>query len=114
MDKDKAIKEIKQLKELLDDGILTQDEYDLKSADLKKIILDSENKKIGDKKTQKEYWEKKADEKTKAASPIKSSNAIKQSSLITEKHFKQQATLNLPSINTKSIFFCSSSDNFNM
>tara|TARA_B100001250_G_scaffold99043_1_gene83172 strand:- start:708 stop:818 length:111 start_codon:yes stop_codon:yes gene_type:complete len=36
MDKDKAIKEIKQLKELLDSGILTQDEYDTKSADLKK------------------------------------------------------------------------------
>ena len=76
MDKDKAIKEIKQLKELLDSGILTQDEYDVKSADLKKIILDSENKKNGDKKTQKEYWEKKADEKTKATSPIKSSNAV--------------------------------------
>jgi hypothetical protein len=72
MEKDKAIKEIKQLKELLDDGILTQDEYDVKSADLKKIILDSENKKIGDKKTPKEYWEKKADEKTKAASPTES------------------------------------------
>ena len=41
MDKDKAIKEIKQLKELLDSGILTQDEYDVKSADLKKIILAS-------------------------------------------------------------------------
>ena len=76
MEKDKAIKEIKQLKELLDDGILTQDEYDVKSADLKKIILDSESKKIGDKKTQKEYWEKKADEKTKTVSPTKSSNAI--------------------------------------
>ena len=76
MDKDKAIKEIKQLKELLDSGILTQDEYDVKSADLKKIILDSENKKNGDKKTQKEYLEKKADEKTKATSPIKSSNAV--------------------------------------
>ena len=36
MDKDKAIKEIKQLKELLDSGILTQDEYGVKSADLKK------------------------------------------------------------------------------
>lgn len=76
MDKDKAIKEIKQLKELLDEGILTQNEYDVKSADLKKIILDSEIKNIGDKKTEKEYWEKKADEKTKAVSPIKSSNAI--------------------------------------
>lgn len=45
MKKDEAIKEIKQLKELLDSGILTQDEYNDKSADLKKIILDSEKKK---------------------------------------------------------------------
>lgn len=44
MHKDDAIKEIRQLKELLDSGILSQDEYDVKSADLKKIILDSEKK----------------------------------------------------------------------
>ena len=37
--KDKAIKEIKQLKELLDSGILTQEEYNKKAAALKKIIL---------------------------------------------------------------------------
>tara|TARA_X000000950_G_C13807196_1_gene616089 strand:- start:257 stop:367 length:111 start_codon:yes stop_codon:yes gene_type:complete len=36
MDKDIAIKEIKRLKDLLDSGSLTQDEYDVKSADLKK------------------------------------------------------------------------------
>ena len=36
MNKDEAIKEIKQLKELLDSGILTQEEYDYMSADLKK------------------------------------------------------------------------------
>ena len=44
MDKDEAIKEIKQLKELLDSGILTQDEHDVKSAELKRVILDSEKK----------------------------------------------------------------------
>ena len=62
MKKDEAVKEIKQLKELLDDGILTQDEYDKKSAELKKIILDSKDKKIDNSKSQKEYWEKKAEE----------------------------------------------------
>ena len=62
MNKDEAIKEIKQLKELLDSGILTQEEYDVKSADLKKIILDSEKKKDEplESKKEKEYWEKKA------------------------------------------------------
>ena len=39
MDKDKAIKEIKQLKELLDNGILTQEEYDKKSSDLKNYLF---------------------------------------------------------------------------
>jgi hypothetical protein len=62
MDKDKAIKEIKQLKELLDSGILTQEEYDKKSADLKKIILDSENKKNESSEIEKEYWEQKVKE----------------------------------------------------
>ena len=62
MDKDKAIKEIKQLKELLDSGILTQNEYDAKSADLKKIILDSENKKNESSEIEKEYWEQKVKE----------------------------------------------------
>ena len=38
--KDEAILQIKKLKELLDLGIITQDEYDLKSEELKKIILD--------------------------------------------------------------------------
>jgi S1-C subfamily serine protease len=37
--KDEAINEIKQLKELLDSGILTQEEFDKKAAELKKIIL---------------------------------------------------------------------------
>ena len=37
--KDEAIKEVKQLKELLDSGILTQEEFDKKAAELKKIIL---------------------------------------------------------------------------
>ena len=37
--KDEAIKEVKQLKELLDSGILTQEEFDKKGAELKKIIL---------------------------------------------------------------------------
>ena len=66
MDKDKAIKEIKQLKELLDSEILTQNEYDAKSADLKKIILDSENKKIepSESKKEKEFWLQKAIEKS--------------------------------------------------
>ncbi len=36
MDKDIAIKEIKRLKDLLDSVSLIQDEYDVKSADLKK------------------------------------------------------------------------------
>lgn len=36
---DDAINEIKELKELLDSGILTQEEYDAKAAELKKIIL---------------------------------------------------------------------------
>jgi hypothetical protein len=37
--KEKAIKELKQAKELLDMGIITQDEYDKKAAQLKLIIL---------------------------------------------------------------------------
>ena len=37
--KDQVIKEIKQLKELLDLGILSKSEYDKKAKDLKKIIL---------------------------------------------------------------------------
>ena len=69
MDKDKAIKEIKQLKELLDSGILTQNEYDVKSADLKKIILDSENKKDEPSETEKEYWEKKSENKSQINPP---------------------------------------------
>lgn len=36
-----AIKKIKELKELLDMGILTQDEFDSQALDLKKIILDN-------------------------------------------------------------------------
>jgi len=66
MRKDEAIKEIKQLKELLDSGILSQDEYDTKSADLKKIILDSEKKKDEplESKKEKEYLEKKAENKS--------------------------------------------------
>jgi hypothetical protein len=36
---DKAINEVKQLKELIDSGILNQDEFDKKAAELKKIIL---------------------------------------------------------------------------
>ena len=39
--KDEAIKEIKQLKELLDSGILTKNEYNKKASELKKIILDN-------------------------------------------------------------------------
>ncbi len=39
MKRSQAIKEIKQLKELLDSGVLTQDEYDEKAGDLKKIIM---------------------------------------------------------------------------
>lgn len=62
MNKDEAIKEIKQLKELLDTGILTQEEYDKKSSDLKKIILDSPDKKNELSKSEKEYWEQKAKE----------------------------------------------------
>ena len=45
MKKNKAIEEIKQLKELLDSGIITQDEYDAKSVELKKIILDLDKNK---------------------------------------------------------------------
>lgn len=77
MNRDEAIKEIKQLKELLDSGILTQDEYDVKSADLKKIILDSE-KKIDEPsggKKEKEYWEQKAKEKPKTESTLKPTKA---------------------------------------
>lgn len=37
--KEEAINEIKQLKELLDSGILSQEEFDKKAAELKKIIL---------------------------------------------------------------------------
>jgi hypothetical protein len=37
--KEKAIEEIKKLKELLDMGILTQEEYDKKAESLKKILL---------------------------------------------------------------------------
>ena len=37
--KEEAINEVKQLKELLDSGILNQEEYDKKAAELKKIIL---------------------------------------------------------------------------
>lgn len=62
MNKDEAIKEIKQLKELLDTGILTQEEYDKKSSDLKKIILDSQDEKNELSKSEKEYWEQKAKE----------------------------------------------------
>lgn len=39
LSKEKAINEVKQLKELLDSGILTQEEYDKKASVLKKIIL---------------------------------------------------------------------------
>ena len=39
--KGEAIKEIKQLKELLDSGILTKNEYNKKASELKKIILDN-------------------------------------------------------------------------
>ena len=76
MNKDEAIKEIKQLKELLDSGILTQEEYDVKSADLKKIILDSEKKKDepSESKKEKEYWEKKAEHKLQAKTLINSKN----------------------------------------
>ena len=75
MNKDEAIKEIKQLKELLDSGILTQEEYDSKSADLKKIILDSENKDEPlDGNKEKEFWEQKAKEKLQAKTLINSKN----------------------------------------
>lgn len=70
MDKDKAIKEIKQLKELLDNGILTQEEYDKKSSDLKKIILDSQDEKNELSKSDKEYWEQKVKEKSNTEKEI--------------------------------------------
>ena len=38
--KEKAIKQLKELKELLDLGILTQEEFDKKAVSLKKIILE--------------------------------------------------------------------------
>mgnify|MGYP001172209630 CR=1 FL=1 len=44
MKRSQAIKEIKQLKELLDSGVLTQDEYDQKAKGLKKIIMQDEKK----------------------------------------------------------------------
>jgi hypothetical protein len=75
MNKDEAIKEIKQLKELLDSGILTQEEYDSKSADLKKIILDSSKKKDETSESKKEYWEQKAKEKSKTESRLKQTEA---------------------------------------
>ena len=77
MNKDEAIKEIKQLKELLDSGILTQEEYDSKSVDLKKIFLDSEKKKNEPLKInkEKEYWEQKAKEKPKDESTLKPTKA---------------------------------------
>ena len=34
-----AIKELKKLKELLDLGLITKDEFDIKAKKLKKIIL---------------------------------------------------------------------------
>jgi hypothetical protein len=37
--KDEAIKELKKLKELLDLGLITAAEFELKSNELKKIIL---------------------------------------------------------------------------
>ena len=37
--KEDAFNEVKQLKELLDSGILTQEEFDKKATELKKIIL---------------------------------------------------------------------------
>ena len=37
--KEEAINEIKQLKELLDSGILSQEEFDKKAVSLKKILL---------------------------------------------------------------------------
>jgi tetratricopeptide (TPR) repeat protein len=70
MDKDKAIKEIKQLKELFDNGILTQEEYDKKSSDLKKIILDSQDKKNELSISDKEYWEQKVKEKSNTEKEI--------------------------------------------
>lgn len=39
--KDAAMKEVKRLKELLDLGIITQDEFDKKLVSLKKIFLDN-------------------------------------------------------------------------
>jgi len=44
--KNNEIKELKKLKELLDLELITQDEFDKKSKELKKIILD--NKKLTD------------------------------------------------------------------
>lgn len=41
LSKDKAIEEIKKLKELLDQGIITDLEYEEKAKELKKIILDN-------------------------------------------------------------------------
>jgi hypothetical protein len=41
LSKDKAIEEIKKLKELLDQGIITDIEYEEKAKELKKIILDN-------------------------------------------------------------------------
>ena len=39
MNKDDAIAKIKQLKELLDMGVLTQDEFQKATQELKKVIL---------------------------------------------------------------------------
>ena len=39
--KDQAIEELKKIKELLDLGLITQEEFDNKSKELKKIILDN-------------------------------------------------------------------------
>lgn len=39
--RDEAVKQLKEAKEMLDMGILTQDEYDLLSKKLKPIILDN-------------------------------------------------------------------------
>jgi hypothetical protein len=53
--KEEAIKEVKQIKELLDFGILTQEEFDKKSAELKKIILGNQTKEIAYSDSKKEY-----------------------------------------------------------
>ena len=37
--KDEAIKEVKELKDLLNLGIITQEEFDKRAAELKKVIL---------------------------------------------------------------------------